>query len=96
MAHSGAPSVVTTPQPVAKKADKPKRDDIQTFSGADAEPAFTVRFKSDDTVVIQRIGEANVLREIVPKYGNIRKIDGQMKQAADAILWYLFNLTDSN
>lgn len=96
MAHSGASSVVSQQQPVAKKAERPKQDDMHTFSGADGEPAFTVRFKEKNTVEIKRVGEPDVFRTIVPKYGNIRKVDGQMKQAAEEILWYLFNLTDSN
>lgn len=95
MAHSGAPSVVQPQQTAQQKPKRPKDGDVKEFFDHEGQPSFVVKFKGDK-VIIEKTGEADVLRTIVPKYGNIRKIDGQLKQAADDALWYLFNLTDSN
>ena len=93
MAHSGAPSVVNANQPAPKKPTKPVRGEVRTFNDNEGNPSFEVEFKKD-TVVIRKTGNADILRTIVPKYGNIRRVDGQMKDVADQTLWYLFNLQD--
>lgn len=74
---------------------KPVAGETKIYHDLQGEPSFKVTFK-DKKIIIERVGEANITREIVPKYGNIRKVDGQMHQAADDALWYLFNLTESN
>lgn len=81
---------------MVQKPIKPKVGDVKTFPGMDGETAFEVRFKKDDVVEIRRLGEPNVLRQIMNKYGNIRTVDGQLKQTADLIAWFLYDLTDSN
>lgn len=94
MSHSGAPSAVISPQPQAPAPKKPTTDETRTFTNNEGEPSFEVTFKKN-AVVIKRVGEPNILRTINQKYGNIRTVDGQMKQVADDIIWHLFNLTDN-
>lgn len=97
MAHpSGAPSVVTANKPMPDKAKRPEIGETKSFPAADGSPAFEVTFKSKNIVEIKRVGDPDIFRKIVPKYGNVRQVDGQMHTAADLALWFLFNLTDQN
>lgn len=96
MAHSGAPSAVNIPPTAPEKAKKPLVGEIKVFHDHNGSPAFEVKFKDSKTVEIKRVGDADITRKIVPKYGNIRATEGHLKQAADLAAWFLFNLTDSN
>ena len=88
-------SVVNAPQPVAMKKPAPVNGEIRTFMGGDGYTAFTVTFK-ENSVVIEKAADAvpDINRTIVPKYGNIRLIEGQMHQTADLLLEYLFNIKE--
>lgn len=83
-------------QPQAQKPKKPVVGETRKYSDHEGGPSFEVKFKSDTEVVIKRTGEPNILRQIVNKYGNIRMVDGHMKKTADDLLWFLFDLTESN
>ena len=84
------PVVATGP----KKAP-PISGEVREFLGLNGEAAFSVLFKDGD-ILIKRAKDAvpDINRTIVPKYGNIRLIEGQMHQVADLALEYLFKIKE--
>ena len=97
MGHSGAPTVVTAQQPVAAKPKKPIVGEVRQFESQTGEPAFFVKFKKNGIeITVDPEVQPDITRTIVPKYGNVRKIEGQMHQVADLALWHLFNITEDN
>lgn len=97
MAHSGATTVVSAIQAATPQKPKPVIGETRDFLGGDGHSAFSVAFK-DGSIVITKLPEGvpDVSRTIVPKYGNVRLVEGQMHQVADLALEFLFNIKDTN
>ena len=95
MSHSGAPTVVNAMQAQPMKKPAPVDGEVREFIGGDGNVAFMLKFKGG-TITIVKAPDAvpDINRTIVPKYGNVRLIEGQMHQVADLALEYLFKIKE--
>ena len=95
MGNTVAPAVVQSQQSAGMKLPKPISGETRQYLGADGKVALTVKFDGKN-ITITKWHEPDVTRTIVPKYGNIRKVEGDIHTIADLALEYLFGLRSDN